>query len=188
MRLLGFLFLLVICLGIGPWGLVVFGVVCFGWLLFGPEKRASTMGSVSTGGPIRSSEGGINAIPLLKAVYCANCDLITNSPHDDCSVCGSHSVIAVARMWQLVVTEARPKVAKYRVSVAAEIHEIPANELSESTKLISRLAELGGEVRGLHIQVDAVSDAVPQKAKIAMLKPVEQTANAPSLDLQRRAS
>jgi hypothetical protein len=59
-------------------------------------------------------------------------------------------------MWQLTPPQAPTKSAKYTVSFTADVRGIPANELGESTKLIGRLAELGGDVRALHIQVDSV--------------------------------
>jgi len=41
----------------------------------------------------------LNAVPLQNAVLCAECDVVSDSPHDVCMVCGSHSLFNVARVF-----------------------------------------------------------------------------------------
>jgi hypothetical protein len=41
----------------------------------------------------------LNAVPLENAVLCAECDVVSDSPHDVCLVCGSHSLFNVARVF-----------------------------------------------------------------------------------------
>jgi len=41
----------------------------------------------------------LNAVPLENAVLCAECDVVSDSPHDTCMVCGSHSLFNVARIF-----------------------------------------------------------------------------------------
>src|SRR5579863_10517918 len=41
----------------------------------------------------------LNAVPLKNAVLCAECDVVSDSPHDVCMVCGSHSLFNVARFF-----------------------------------------------------------------------------------------
>ena len=41
----------------------------------------------------------LNAVPLQNAVLCAECDVVSDSPHDICMVCGSHSLFNVARIF-----------------------------------------------------------------------------------------
>ena len=41
----------------------------------------------------------LNAVPLQNAVLCAECDVVSDSPHDICLVCGSHSLFNVARIF-----------------------------------------------------------------------------------------
>ena len=40
----------------------------------------------------------LNAVPLQNAVLCVECDVVSDSPHDTCLVCGSHSLFNIARM------------------------------------------------------------------------------------------
>jgi hypothetical protein len=41
----------------------------------------------------------LNAVGLQNAVLCAECDVISDSPHDRCLVCGSRSLFNIARMF-----------------------------------------------------------------------------------------
>jgi hypothetical protein len=41
----------------------------------------------------------LNAVPLQNSVLCAECDVVSDSPHDVCMVCGSHSLFNVARVF-----------------------------------------------------------------------------------------
>jgi len=40
----------------------------------------------------------LNAVALQNAVLCAECDVVSDSPHDQCMVCGSRSLFNIARM------------------------------------------------------------------------------------------
>lgn len=41
----------------------------------------------------------LNAVPLRNAVLCAECDVVSDSPHDVCMVCGSRSLLNIARVF-----------------------------------------------------------------------------------------
>ena len=40
----------------------------------------------------------LNAVRLQEAVLCAGCEVISDSPHDACLVCGSRSLLPLARV------------------------------------------------------------------------------------------
>lgn len=40
----------------------------------------------------------LNAVALQNAVLCAECDVVSDSPHDMCLVCGSRSLVNISRM------------------------------------------------------------------------------------------
>ena len=48
-----------------------------------------------------ASQGGrsLNAVALQNAVLCAECDVVSDSPHDRCLVCGSRSLFNIAHMF-----------------------------------------------------------------------------------------
>jgi hypothetical protein len=46
----------------------------------------------------RNPEPVVNSVPLLNAVLCADCEVISDSLGDVCSVCGSHSLLSLGRL------------------------------------------------------------------------------------------
>jgi hypothetical protein len=45
-----------------------------------------------------SEKSDVNAVYLRNAVLCADCEVITDSPHDTCRICGSHSLLSLSRV------------------------------------------------------------------------------------------
>ncbi len=112
------------------------------------------------------TEGRLTAVPLLNAVFCANCETVSNSPHDACTVCGSHSLISLYRILGGTVfgqrqqpTEDQAKTARYNLELTANVHDVPGTELSYAMEVVTRLAQAGGDVKRLHINIESVSDA-----------------------------
>ena len=76
----------------------------------------------SGGGGFGQSPRFLNAVPLQNAVLCAECDVVSDSPHDVCLVCGSHSLFNIARVFG-------GKLPKRRAAlVVQEVLEIPSRE------------------------------------------------------------
>lgn len=192
LRFLGLIFVVAICVEMAPWGLLAGALLLAGWLVLKPAPF-SVARLRSYDEELKVTDAGsrfLSAIPLLNAVYCVNCDLITDSPHDFCAACGSHSVIAVSRLWQLTLPEVRATTARYKISFTADIRDIPANGLHESTKLITRLGELGGDVKDLHIQVEPVfrRDAIRKAVRADVLEPARRTAASACQHILRKVS
>ena len=108
------------------------------------------------------TKAGANAVPLLHAVFCANCETISNSPHDACTVCGSHSLISLFRLLGGTVRSKESQStgghAKYSLELTAKVHEIPAAGLNLLLELLTRLAEVAGTVESLHLNLGAAVD------------------------------
>src|SRR5215470_10036673 len=51
------------------------------------------------GGSFVRNSRVLNAVPLQNAVLCAECDVVSDSPHDVCMVCGSRSLFNIARVF-----------------------------------------------------------------------------------------
>ena len=47
----------------------------------------------------RERTRALNAVPLLNAVLCAECDVVSDNPHDVCLVCGSRSLFNISRVF-----------------------------------------------------------------------------------------
>jgi len=54
----------------------------------------------------------LNAISLRSAVLCADCDVVSDSPHDCCLVCGSRSLLNVSRLLGGMLPTERAKVVE----------------------------------------------------------------------------
>ena len=111
------------------------------------------------------TDRGLSAVPLLNAVFCADCETISNGPHDACTVCGSRSLINLFRMLGGTVWSQKPqsaedhaKMAKYNLELTVKVREIPANEVNRVIESISGLAEVCGDLESLHINVESVFD------------------------------
>jgi hypothetical protein len=53
----------------------------------------------SNAGELLAAGRRLNAVSLQYAVLCAECDVVSDSPHDVCMVCGSRSLFNVARFF-----------------------------------------------------------------------------------------
>jgi hypothetical protein len=77
----------------------------------------------------------LNAVALQNAVLCAECDVVSDSPHDRCLVCGSPSLFNIARMFggnlpkdraSLIVADSREFTAYDVILRFPEPHEVRA--------------------------------------------------------------
>ena len=48
----------------------------------------------------------LNAVALQNAVLCAECDVVSDSPHDRCMVCGSRSWLTSLICWAVLFLRA----------------------------------------------------------------------------------
>jgi hypothetical protein len=89
----------------------------------------------------------LNAVPLRNAVLCAECDVVSDSPHDTCQVCGSHSLFNIARMFGQLPKE-RAKL------VVREVVEIPSREFVLPFPKPHRLRKRANRSRQLSMVTD----------------------------------
>lgn len=112
-----------------------------------------------------NSRKAIATVPLLNAVFCVNCETISNSPHDTCRICGSSSLVNVCRVLGGTLSirkpYATPEHAKYRVELTAAMSGIAASDLNMLFELLTRLAEAGGDLSSVHVKVDNMEAARP---------------------------
>jgi len=57
----------------------------------------------------------LNAVRLNSAVLCADCDVVSDSPHDHCLVCGSRSLFSIARLLGGALPKERAKLVEATV-------------------------------------------------------------------------
>jgi hypothetical protein len=72
------------------------------WRAYGLSTISFRSGGVSVKSSVVNIRGEkdrpLNSIPLQNAVLCADCDVVSDSPHDHCLVCGSRSLINMSRL------------------------------------------------------------------------------------------
>lgn len=106
-----------------------------------------------------SGQGGriVNAVPLQNAVLCAECDVISDSPHDICVVCGSRSLFNIAPVFG-------GKLPKKRAAlVVHEIIEMPTREVVvpfAKPHRLRRRAPAASQQRAFAAFDDNVSDEI----------------------------
>jgi hypothetical protein len=66
----------------------------------------------------------LNAIALQNAVLCAECDVVSDSPHDRCLVCGSSSLFNIARMFGGALPKNRVSLVKTRTTTEPQRTEL----------------------------------------------------------------
>ena len=52
----------------------------------------------SSAGNFLAAGRPLNAVSLQYAVLCADCEVVSDSPHDVCMVCGSRSLVNICRI------------------------------------------------------------------------------------------
>ena len=76
-----------------------------------------------------------NSIRLVQAVLCANCEMITDSTGESCLVCGSKSLLSIARVlggsaepWRAAVVQPAPEELRSRLTLLVQqdaSHHVP---------------------------------------------------------------
>jgi hypothetical protein len=109
----------------------------------------------------------LSAVPLQSAVLCVDCECVTDGRSDECLVCGSRSLLSVARIvgGTLLSREAnRPKPETHNVlydlEITVELKLIAAKDLSATVEGIATLIEprLGRGRACCHLKVTPVVD------------------------------
>ena len=110
---------------------------------------------------------GLNTVSLDNAVFCVNCEMISNSAHDVCDVCGSRSLVALCRVLGGTLrkrTAPAPiplhpaKTVKYHVELSIDAHDVCARDLNHAIELVTRLSDAGGVIEQMHINVESVCE------------------------------
>lgn len=113
-----------------------------------------------------STERNLTTLPLESAVLCVDCEMVSNSQHDVCVVCGSHSLLSLVRMLGGAVgehktrfTENRVKTPmRYDLDLEIKVRDLAATDLNAVIESVTRLQEpgVGGVVEHLHINVESL--------------------------------
>lgn len=85
----------------------------------------------------RSEPGSVR---LAAAIFCIDCEVISNSRGQECPACGSHSVVNLARMLGGSLAEGKvrriqeQRVVLFDVTVTIELQQVHAKELNSTVQ------------------------------------------------------
>lgn len=112
-------------------------------------------------------------VPLSNAVFCLDCEVISNGRCDECPACNSRSVVSLARMigGSLGSQEQRSQEhdgVSFKVTITVELQQMYANELNMIFKGLSDVIEprLVTGRASIHMNVVPTGDnSLPQTSR-----------------------
>lgn len=112
------------------------------------------------------TEQGLITLPLENAVLCVDCEMVSNSHHDVCVVCGSRSLLSLVRTLGGMAghpkgrfTENREKNrVRYDLDLELHVRDLAATDLNAVIETVTRLQSpaVGGLVEHLRINVESL--------------------------------
>ncbi len=116
-------------------------------------------------------------VPLQNAVLCVDCESVSNSRFTECPVCGSHSLLGIARILGGALlahkTSCSPRagdVVLFDLEITISLKQMEARDLNAAVEGISSLIgpRLGRGRASFHINVEPVVDiSAPREAEAA---------------------
>jgi|HubBroStandDraft_4_1064222.scaffolds.fasta_scaffold81387_1 hypothetical protein len=125
-----------------------------------PAKRLEYMLDPSKN---RLDAGGL---PLWNAVFCLDCEVISNSRRDECPVCNGRSLVSLARILggSLFAHRERqsqePEHALFDIAITVELHQMDAKDLTTTLERLTSVIgpKLAREQAMFHIDVKPSPD------------------------------
>lgn len=117
-------------------------------------------------------------LPLLNAVFCLDCEVISSSRGDECPTCKSRSLVSLARMLggSLLahkVQHSHPsKTGLFDVTIAVELRQMHAQDLSTTIERLTGVIgpRLAGDEASFHINVKPAVDKVDLQPSLSFLE------------------
>lgn len=108
----------------------------------------------------------LSTVSLQNAVFCVNCEIISDSSQDVCAVCGSRSLLSLVRilggtLWSRNSRrkdEPRQNRVTYNLELTVKAFEVPARNLNHAIESITKLASMAGDLESLHLNVESVEE------------------------------
>jgi hypothetical protein len=111
----------------------------------------------------RDTEQETSVVPLQHAVFCVNCENVSNSSHDVCEVCGSRSLVSLFRMFGGTLRgNNEAETIKYNLELTIRAKNVSATDLNRAIDVLTGLAQVGKDLQTLHMNIESVVDARSQ--------------------------
>jgi len=113
----------------------------------------------------RANAGGL---PLWNAIFCLDCEVISNSRGDECPVCNGRSLVSLARILGGSLFAHRERLSQesaralFDVTIAVELQQMDARELTATLERLTGVIgpKLAREQAKFHVEVKPSPDAL----------------------------
>jgi hypothetical protein len=117
-------------------------------------------------------------LPLLNAVFCLDCEVISSSRGDECPACKSRSLVSLARMLggSLLAHKAQhshpSKTGLFDVTIGVELQQMHAKDLSTTVERLTSVIgpKLAGDRASFHINVKPAVDQLDLQPSLCFLE------------------
>ena len=117
-------------------------------------------------------------LPLLNAVFCLDCEVISTSRGDECPACKGRSLVSLARMLggSLLAHRAQhshPSASGlFDITIAVELQQMHAKELSTTVERLTSVIgpKLAGDRASFHIQVKPAVNRLDLQPSLCFLE------------------
>jgi hypothetical protein len=121
---------------------------------------------------------GAGVLPLLNAVFCLDCEIISSSRGDECPACKSRSLVSLARMLggSLLAHKAQhshpSENVLFDVTIAVELQQMHAKDLSTTVERLTSVIgpKLAGDRASFHINVRPAVDKLDLQPSLCFLE------------------
>ncbi len=113
-------------------------------------------------------------IPLQSALFCLDCEMISNTTTDECPACKNHSLLSLSRILGGSLHQPRfeqgmaewPKSGSFDIALTVELKGLPANHMNNVIEKLTHALgpKLGGNEAFLRVNVTPVVDGSLNKA------------------------
>ena len=113
----------------------------------------------------RSNAGGL---PLWNAVFCLDCEIISNSRGDECPVCQGRSVVSLARILGGSLFAHRDQLSQecervlFDLTITVELQQMDAKDLTTTLERLTSVIgpKLAREQARFHVEVKPSADTL----------------------------
>jgi len=113
-----------------------------------------------------------DVVPLCYAVFCLDCESISNTPRDECPSCKSHSLVSLARLLGgSILGQQSDRMAQcanlsFDITITVGLQQMHAEDLNTALERLSNMIgpRLGRARASVHIDVEPkIDNLLPEK-------------------------
>jgi hypothetical protein len=124
--------------------------------------------------PITEKRLDAGGLPLLNAVFCLDCEVISTSPGDVCPVCNSRSLVNLARILGGSLFAHREQKSEHSeheffdTTITVELKQIYAQDLTTTLERLTTVIgpKLARDQATLHVNVKPSADKIKSQASL----------------------